>query len=227
MNPLNWFKKIETPDTGEISLEIGKIKTELRKTNVNSIKVEFYLRNSPYYIETLGMMYRSTNFTIVIIENPEELGLILLDDSIYFNKATHAEKIIVREGYPFSLNLDFELTRGNILTPKEQIEVAEQYQKLGVEFVEFQKAHPTVKSYQIPVLLNQIPLKVVRIKLAKQMVGFPDEMDITMKIIYQLFFSKILQKVNKPKIQGAFMLLLVGFLSGTLFMTALFLLTGR
>jgi hypothetical protein len=227
---LDFLKKTETPDTKELAVEVKKIGTEMRKADLNTIKVEYYLRGSTFFMETMGTIYRTTNFTIVILEEPNEVGLILADDSIYHNKATHKEKIMVKEGYPFSLNLESELTREfNIpnATKAEKDAIKAKYAGLNEEMIAFKIAHPEVKEYHVPILMNQIPLSVIRVKLAHVLPGFPDEMEVTQHIIYQLFFAKILSKVNKQKIQGAFMLLLVGFLSGAVFVFAVTLLMGR
>lgn len=196
----DWLKKVETPDVKELGEETKKIRTELRKVDVNTIKVEYFLRNSPYYIETTARLYRLTNHTLGIMEEPNDLGFIMADDSIYYNKATKREKVHVKEGYPFSLKLDNELTR---------------------ELDAFKKEHPKVKEYLVPVMINQIPVQAVRVKLKHKLPGFPNEMEVTQNVIYQLFWAKILSKVNKQKIQGAFVLVLVGFLGGGLFGLAL------
>jgi len=196
MGALDFFKRIETPDSKEIIGESKKLRIEMRKTDINTVPVRYFFRNTPYFMDTVATLYRTTNFTIGLIEIPEHLGFILADDSIYFDKISKKELIHLKEGYPFSLNLSVELS---------------------TEFENFKKDHVEIKEYTIPIMINQIPMKAIRIKLGQTLPGFPDVMDITQKVIYQLSFVKILDKVNKQKIQGAFMLVVMGFLAGALF----------
>jgi hypothetical protein len=194
----NFFKHIETPNSKDVASEAKSLKVQMKKANVNTIPVRYFFKNTPYFMDTIATLYRTTNFTIGMMEIPEPLGFILADDSIFFNKVDKKEIIHVKEGYPFSINLSAELSR---------------------EFDDFKKAHPEVPgtAYTVPLMINQIPMKIIRIKLGHVLPGFPDEIDITQKVIHQLGFSKILDKVNKQKIQGAFMLVVMGFLAGALF----------
>ncbi len=201
------FKKIETPDTKAVITEAKKLKLEFKKTDVNTIPVRYFFKNSPYFKETIATLYRMTNFTVGIMDIPEPLGFIVADDTIYFDKDTKKEVIHIKEGYPFSINLESELNREAVI-------------KIKSEFDAFKEFNPKVKEYIVPLMINQIPLKAVRVKLGNILPGFSDEMDITQKFIQQIFFVKILQKVNKEKIQGSFMLVLMGFLAGALFALA-------
>jgi hypothetical protein len=196
MGVFDIFNKLKTPDTKSIAGEAKQLKTQFRRADNNTIDVRYFFKNTPYFIPTVATLYRTTNFTIGIIEIPEGLGFILADDSIYFDKVSKKEVVHVKEGYPFSLNLSSELTR---------------------ELDDFKKEHGQIKEYTIPIMINQIPTKAIRIKLGQSLPGFPDEMEVTQKVIYQLGFAKILQKINKEKIQGAFMLVVMGFLAGALF----------
>lgn len=196
---LKGFGKVETPDVKGMSGEAQKIRVEFKKTDVNTLPVRYFYKNSPYFIDTIATLHRTTNFTIGILEIPEALGFILAENSIYFDKNTKKEIVHVKEGYPFSLVLTTELN-GELET--------------------FKLEHPEVKEYVVPIMINQIPLHAIRVKLHHQLPGFPDAVDITQKFIYQISFVKIMDKVNKEKVKGAFVLVLMGFLAGALFMLA-------
>lgn len=199
MGLLDIFKKVETPDVKGMSGEAQKLRVEFKKTDVNTLPVRYFYKNSPYFIDTIATLYRTTNFTVGILEIPESLGFILSDNSIYFDKNTKREIVHVKEGYPFSIVLTTELNG---------------------ELNEFKLLHPEVKEYVVPIMINQIPLNAIRIKLHHQLPGFPNEVDVTQKFIYQIGFVKIMDKVNKEKVKGAFVLVLMGFLAGALFMLA-------
>lgn len=208
---MNIFKGIENlklPDIKKLVSEGKDIKTQLKKIDINKINIRYFSRDGSYYIPTNGIIYRDTNISLVLMKVPENLGIILLDNTIHYNKFTKEEEIDVIEGIFTSINinqgLDFSLNLNK---------------KLNKEFDNIKKIIPKkeikdVKNYTIPVMINQIPISITKTNFEKISKELPDISLITQKFLYEISTVKILQKVNKKKTDGLFIVLLLGVFIG-------------
>lgn len=194
--------KLAGIDTGEFFESGKRAKTDLKKAGLNDIDVRYISSDFRNYIPTIGTIFRDTDISYVLIENPAPLGVLILDQSVLHNKLDGRESIDVIEGYPFSLayTKDFHAHISDI-----------------------KKAHPQIKTWTIPVSINNIPRGKYEIELPTLKQGETliekielKKIEFTQKFIYQLSNVKLFDSFFKPKNDGIIVGAIVGGLVGVI-----------
>lgn len=228
---LNFFSalnKAKLPDVNELTKIPATLKTSWHNTELNVINVRFFNNNFTKMIPTTGIINRDLAIPIIYIETPHKAGIILMDDTSYFNVTTKEMCIDVCESYPFALDKKIDLKFDwdaqyynditNGLIDKENAE------KLRKE---------TGKGYYLPVFLNNIPIPII--KHEKNItVPFLDNAQIksityiTQALLMQLSRSKLFARTTEDDKSGMGYAFLLGFMLGGLIFSLLsiYLLVG-
>lgn len=194
------IEKIKLPNIGNLIHEGKDIKTQIKKIDINGINVRYWNKDCTYYTPTKGIIYRYTNVSLVIMKIPEKLGVIIIDNTIHFNKFTKEEELDVIEGFGFTVDLSHQ--------PILEKELSE------LKTIIAKKEIKDIKNYTIPAMINKIPVPIVRVNLNQNLGTLPDYVAISQKFLYEISMVKILQKVNKQKHEGLFIVLVLGIFIG-------------
>ena len=177
-----------------------RMKTDVQKSKVNDILVRYISSDFRNFIPTVGTMYRDTEINYVLIENPDNLGILLLDNCILYNKMDGKEWLDVVEGYPYSLNYTEEFNA-----------------KVG----KLRELHPDVKSWLMPINVNNAPKGKYEI-IMNTVNGNEKKIAFTQKFIYQLGNVKLFESMFKPKSDGIIIGAIIGLLAGIIIGAAVF-----
>jgi len=187
-------KEIAALNTKEILDSQKRLKTDVKKSKVNDILVRYISSDFRNFIPTVGTIYRDTDINYVLINNPDNLGIVILDNSILYNKMDGKEWLDIIEGYPYSINYTEEF---------------------NAKVRELQELHPEVKSWVLPININNLPKGKYEIIL-KDVKGEEKKIAFTQKFIYQLGNVKLFESMFKPKSDGVLIGIIIGLLIGVI-----------
>jgi len=193
-------KEIAGLQAKELLASQKRMKTDVAKSKVNDVLVRYISSDFRNFIPTVGTLYRDTDINYVLIENPDTLGIIMLDNCILYNKLDGKEWLDVIEGYPYSINYTEEFNA-----------------KMGV----LRDKHPEVKTWLMPMNINNIPKGKYEI-IMKKVNGEEKKIAFTQKFIYQLGNVKLFESMFKPKSDGILIGIVIGALAGIIIGAALF-----
>jgi len=184
-------KEIASIRTKEILDSQKRLKTDVKKSKVNDILVRYISSDFRNFIPTIGTIYRDTDINYILIENPDNLGIIILDNCILYNKLDGKEWVDVIEGYPYSCNYSEEFNE------KVRLIMAK---------------HPEVENWTLPININNVPRGKYEI-IMKNTKGEEKKISVTQKFIYQMGNVKLFESMFKPKSDGVIIgIMIVGAL---------------
>jgi len=158
----NSFNKIgkSLPETKEVLKIPSHIKETTLNINLNKISVRYFSQNFTSCIETIGEIQRLTSIPIVLFNVPDVKGAVLLIDNFtYINRSRNNELTIdVCENYPYGIDKNSDLLKFKDV----------QYQNIRDDLTKniinkSQKMYYQDRKFYIPVMLNQIPIPIIRL----------------------------------------------------------------
>jgi hypothetical protein len=171
----------------------NKVNTDAKKTKANAIMVRYISKDYHDYIPTVGMIHRETNIPYIILENPDNLGVILIDRSLLYNKMDGTECVDVIEGQPFTVNW------------KEDI---------NADVKQIMIANPKITQWTIPVSVGNVPAGEYTVDMIDPITREIAKVPVTQKFLYQMSFVKLFEAMFKAKSDGIIIGAIIGALLG-------------
>jgi hypothetical protein len=190
------MSKAEFPDLNEMSQIPKKLRDEFQRTELNSIVVRFFNQSFSKVIETQGIIVHKTAIPIIYFEKPFRAGVIMFDDTSYYDVQRKLTCIDVCESYPFTIDHSVELYR--------DIEI-QYYNDIANENINKEKSEKLKDingiGYFVPVFLNNIPIPLIRIEKDIQLTFLGQNFvkirtDITQSFLRQIADNKLLARTG-------------------------------
>lgn len=210
------IRAVKVPKPKEVYASLKDAKADIKRININTINVWFYPKNSPFFIPTKAILYHYTNITLGVIDQPERLGFLVMDDSIVFDKTNKEEWVVLRQDYPLSLSVN---------------------RRLESEINDARKQFPDIKEWYLPTSINKIPVKQIILKysnddneklkkdikdigdssISKSLIDWidhlPTEIEVTGSFLLNMVDLDIFKGMHKTKGEGGIVYFLLGGLS--------------
>jgi len=167
----NFFKKFNKvgksiPDTKEII----KIPTQIRENslniNLNKIAVTYWNRDFSEKVETTGEIIHFTSMSLVLFNIPDKKGaILLLNKCTHINRSKNNERCIeVAENYPYGLDRNSDLIKFSDVIYQD---IRDDIRQTGMG--ESKKLYYKDYKLYIPVMLNEIPIPIIRLDDAERL----------------------------------------------------------
>lgn len=138
------IRGIKPPSPKTVLAGIKESQQTIKNIEVNKINVRLFNEHgSNLFIRTIGERFHFPGATLVKIESPSKLGVLIQDGSIAIDQTTSIQELDVRKDYPLSLSIN--------LDTKKLLESA-------------MATFPDVTEWYIPGSIHNIPVKNVIIR---------------------------------------------------------------
>lgn len=197
MGIFNKLSKADFPDVSEIGNIPVTMREGFKRGELNRVTVRYFNSDFSEVIESVGKIDYTTSIPMIYFEIPFKGGIILLDKTIYSDKARCIKCIDIVEGYIFGLDKKVDIVRqlegqyyndcGNGKIDKEIAEKLREESGIG---------------YYVPVLLNSIPIPIIKLKqdISLKVIDIKQVTlltEVTQRVIRQLADNKLLSRTGK------------------------------
>jgi len=99
------MSNLRLPNVNKLVNIPSEVKTNAKKTDINTVDVIFFNNDWDYCVLTTGIKRRITNIPQIDLKIPENLSFFTEKDSSSYNKSNQRELYLVNEKSPFVINL--------------------------------------------------------------------------------------------------------------------------
>lgn len=172
----------------------SQVKESLQRSKMNLVDVILLDSDFKAGDQVIGTKNRMSKIPIITIKTPANLGFF--EVSSFFNRTTGKETVICVEDNPYTLDTTREI--------------------LEQERNDFASGEIGIEGYQLPVLLNKLPYKVVKKDINTQMNSMSDDevIDLTPSLLYSLGEAKLAKDVTDEDTSVVPVTLLIGIFLG-------------
>jgi len=222
----NSFNKIgkQLPESKEVFKIPSKIKETAINVSLNKIAINYFSNNFHLKDEFVGEITRDTDIPLIIFNSPNVNGAILLiSDFTYINRSRNNELTIdISENYPYGIDKNSDVIKF------KDVDYYNNFKDMDVRNNLKDKSQMLYykKKYKffIPVMLNQIPLPIIKLDDADNRVTKIDKAyvkklaNVSQSFLRMIGDVKLLQRTGSKNSSGfiyvAILFLVIGIVGG-------------
>src|SRR5659263_129600 len=222
----NSFNKIgkQLPDSKEVFKIPSRIKETAINVSLNKIAIRYFSNNFHLCDEFIGEITRDTDIPLVIFNSPHVNGAVLLiQDFTFINRSRNNELTMdISENYPFGIDKNSDVIKF------KDVDYYNNFKDMDVRNNLKDKSQMLYykKKYKffIPVMLNQIPLPIIKLDDADNRVTKIDKAyvkklaNVSQSFLRMIGDVKLLQRTGSKNSSGfvyvAILFLVFGVVGG-------------
>jgi hypothetical protein len=210
----------DMPKTSDLMKIPSHVKETAINVNLNKIAIRYFLDEFAECIETSGEIHRMGSTSIVLFNVPEVKGAVLLINKFtYINRSRNNERTMdVYENYPFGVDKNCDVLKFEDVD-YQNFRDNRKNETVGASKAEYYKKY----KWYIPVMMNQIPLPIVRLDDADRLIPIDKTYTKLLANVTQVFLRefmdiKLLQRTGNKAQTGmiyvAILFLVIGAFGG-------------
>lgn len=180
---------MKIPDMNQLIQGSKSAKNRIDNADMNTVKVNFCYADHRFKTTIMGEIIHTTDIPICIIEFPEKLAYLVLDESLVYDVKDKCFEIYVNEKYTHALELS-----------KQDMDM------LGV------------KKIIVPQMPKEFKYQIIEMKPPKKSIDTKNIL-LTGSILYSLARSKLLERTQETTNDGAVIMGIMGAMVGGLVCT--------